>query len=156
MSSSSSVFSLLALPTAGPAWSVQRLRSNGGSSTCTLSSWGSMAPRNQSLWLNLRLIGGSRTTKSNRRPLGCRSQLADLAPATSAVYGALLLGGGLFACQYFTLFPSICNCSRSHCSCLGFSSSALSVSEAQNFPLSIRGHVLRLILTWRSSSYCWL
>ncbi|KAI4367986.1 hypothetical protein MLD38_016606 [Melastoma candidum] len=36
---------------------------------------------------------------SERRLLrfGCKSQLGELAPVTSAVYGSLLLGGGLFA-----------------------------------------------------------
>lgn len=37
---------------------------------------------------------------TSRRRFCCKSQLslAELAPATSAVYGALLFGGGLFAC----------------------------------------------------------
>uniref|UniRef100_A0A7N2KUJ0 Uncharacterized protein n=1 Tax=Quercus lobata TaxID=97700 RepID=A0A7N2KUJ0_QUELO len=34
---------------------------------------------------------------SSRILFRCNSQLADLAPATSAAYGLLLLGGGLFA-----------------------------------------------------------
>ncbi|KAI6701890.1 hypothetical protein NL676_011026 [Syzygium grande] len=32
-----------------------------------------------------------------RRRFRCKAQLGDLAPVTSAVYGSLLLGGGLFA-----------------------------------------------------------
>ncbi|XP_021900341.1 protein FATTY ACID EXPORT 4, chloroplastic [Carica papaya] len=43
---------------------------------------------------------GVLNSKSNRRGRGgfcCKSQLAELAPATSAAYGLMLLGGGLFA-----------------------------------------------------------
>ncbi|XAR54333.1 hypothetical protein NMG60_11029411 [Bertholletia excelsa] len=36
-------------------------------------------------------------SKSNSSRFCCNSQLAELAPAASAVYGVLLLGGGLFA-----------------------------------------------------------
>ena len=41
---------------------------------------------------------------SSRILFRCNSQLADLAPATSAAYGLLLLGGGLFACKLFHFF----------------------------------------------------
>lgn len=120
MSSSSLVFSL-ALPSGGPASAVRRTRSNGSCSICPLSSSGSIARRNQSLRLNSRLIRGSGPTDPNTRPLVCRSQLAELAPATSAVYGVLLLGGGLFACQHFPhVFPSMLKCFLSHCSCSWF------------------------------------
>ncbi|KAF3976090.1 hypothetical protein ACB098_01G124500 [Castanea mollissima] len=37
------------------------------------------------------------SSSSSRIIFRCNSQLADLAPATSAAYGLLLLGGGLFA-----------------------------------------------------------
>lgn len=43
---------------------------------------------------------GDLNSKSNRRGRAgfcCKSQLAELAPTTSAAYGLLLLGGGLFA-----------------------------------------------------------
>lgn len=40
--------------------------------------------------------------KSHNYSLRCSSQLAsELAPAASAAYGVLLLGGGLFACKLF-------------------------------------------------------
>ncbi|KAJ4844915.1 hypothetical protein Tsubulata_002654 [Turnera subulata] len=40
---------------------------------------------------------GSFDAGRRRTCFSCKSQLTDLAPATTAVYGALLLGGGLFA-----------------------------------------------------------
>lgn len=48
-----------------------------------------------------------RTTKKS--PLFCSAQLplADLAPPTAAAYGALLLGGGVFACRHFSASPFI-------------------------------------------------
>lgn len=51
----------------------------------------------------------SRNGKFNFRPrrrLCCKSQLglAELAPASSAAYGILLLGGGLFACTVYLTF----------------------------------------------------
>jgi len=39
------------------------------------------------------------TSFSRGRSLGCKCQLADIAPVTSAAYGVILLGGGLFACK---------------------------------------------------------
>lgn len=42
--------------------------------------------------------------KTQRRRLLCTSQLAEYAPTTSAVYGFLLLSGGLFACKLFIYF----------------------------------------------------
>ncbi|XP_048141391.1 protein FATTY ACID EXPORT 4, chloroplastic-like [Rhodamnia argentea] len=52
--------------------------------------------------LKLRFGIGSGLTLSElpshkRRRFRCEAQLGDLAPVTSAVYGSLLLGGGLFA-----------------------------------------------------------
>lgn len=44
------------------------------------------------------------SSSSSRIIFRCNSQLADLAPATSAAYGLLLLGGGLFACKLSHLF----------------------------------------------------
>ncbi|KAG6755518.1 hypothetical protein POTOM_041349 [Populus tomentosa] len=46
---------------------------------------------------NGRRSNSSATCISKRRRLGCKCQLADLAPVTSAAYGVILLGGGLFA-----------------------------------------------------------
>ncbi|KAG6790759.1 hypothetical protein POTOM_006924 [Populus tomentosa] len=37
------------------------------------------------------------TSISRGRSPGCKCQLADIAPITSAAYGVILLGGGLFA-----------------------------------------------------------
>jgi len=48
---------------------------------------------------NGRRSNSSATCISKRRRLGCKCQLADLAPVTSAAYGVILLGGGLFACK---------------------------------------------------------
>ncbi|XP_068635856.1 protein FATTY ACID EXPORT 4, chloroplastic [Aristolochia californica] len=46
-----------------------------------------------------RIEGVSATTKHglSKFPISCNAQLAELAPAASAVYGTLLLGGGVFA-----------------------------------------------------------
>ncbi|OWM72259.1 protein FATTY ACID EXPORT 4, chloroplastic [Punica granatum] len=96
MSASSSAFSL-ALPTAAPSRAAYRRCFTGSPSTRPLSSSGSIAPRNQGLGLNLRLIGQARPAYCSRRPGRFRSQLADFAPPASAVYGTLLLSGGLFA-----------------------------------------------------------
>ncbi|KAK4769423.1 hypothetical protein SAY86_027573 [Trapa natans] len=96
--SSSCLTVTLGLPLSGSPPPVRSTRFNGGSSAWPLSSLGSNTRISESLWPNLRFIGGCRPiSSSNRRPLVCRSQLTELAPATSAVYGSLLLGGGLFA-----------------------------------------------------------
>ncbi|XP_031483531.1 protein FATTY ACID EXPORT 4, chloroplastic [Nymphaea colorata] len=48
--------------------------------------------------LNIRRLGGRWSEQSSPSRLHCRAQLYDqLAPTASAVYGTLLLGGGLFA-----------------------------------------------------------
>ncbi|KAM4122958.1 hypothetical protein ACB094_01G123400 [Castanea mollissima] len=44
-----------------------------------------------------RMSKSKASSSSSRIIFRCNSQLADLAPATSAAYGLLLLGGGLFA-----------------------------------------------------------
>lgn len=46
----------------------------------------------------------------SRRGYGlcCKAELSELAPAVSAGYGALLLGGGLFACKLLTFSLWIC------------------------------------------------
>ena len=49
-------------------------------------------------------VGNSKS--SSRCLIRCDYQLADLAPATSATYGLLLLGGGLFACKLFHFFSN--------------------------------------------------
>ncbi|KAH8518193.1 hypothetical protein H0E87_000138 [Populus deltoides] len=46
---------------------------------------------------NRRRSNSIATSFSRGRSLGCKCQLADIAPVTSAVYGVILLGGGLFA-----------------------------------------------------------
>ncbi|KAF9667104.1 hypothetical protein SADUNF_Sadunf16G0298200 [Salix dunnii] len=46
---------------------------------------------------NRRRSGSIATSFSRGRSLGCKCQLADIAPVTSAAYGVILLGGGLFA-----------------------------------------------------------
>ncbi|KAJ6776633.1 PROTEIN FATTY ACID EXPORT 4 CHLOROPLASTIC [Salix koriyanagi] len=48
--------------------------------------------------LRVRRRSGSIATSISRgRSPGCKCQLADIAPVTSAAYGVILLGGGLFA-----------------------------------------------------------
>uniref|UniRef100_A0A2P2K1D0 Uncharacterized protein n=1 Tax=Rhizophora mucronata TaxID=61149 RepID=A0A2P2K1D0_RHIMU len=42
--------------------------------------------------------------RSNIESPSCKCHVADAASATSAAYGALLLGGGLFACIAFIFF----------------------------------------------------
>ncbi|XP_011038066.1 PREDICTED: uncharacterized protein LOC105135073 [Populus euphratica] len=46
---------------------------------------------------NRRRSNSIATSFSRGRSLGCKCQLADIAPVTSAAYGVILLGGGLFA-----------------------------------------------------------
>jgi hypothetical protein len=67
---------------------------------------------------NRRRSNSIATSFSRGRSLGCKCQLADIAPVTSAVYGVILLGGGLFACKknlkissfffFGPLFPYLC------------------------------------------------
>ena len=60
---------------------------------------------------NGRRSNSSDTCISKRRRLGCKCQLADLAPVTSAAYGVILLGGGLFACKNWIFsFSFFCLC----------------------------------------------
>lgn len=54
-------------------------------------------------------VSAARLTKSKSRSRSifrCSSQLAELGPATSAAYGFLLLGGGLFACKLLHFFQN--------------------------------------------------
>uniref|UniRef100_A0A6M2F0U3 Uncharacterized protein n=1 Tax=Populus davidiana TaxID=266767 RepID=A0A6M2F0U3_9ROSI len=46
---------------------------------------------------NRRRSNSIATSISRGRSPGCKCQLADIAPVTSAAYGVILLGGGLFA-----------------------------------------------------------
>ena len=48
---------------------------------------------------NRRRSNSIATFISRGRSHGCKCQLADIAPVTSAAYGVILLGGGLFACK---------------------------------------------------------